>query len=115
NELLAKMLEAGCTHCFMEASSHAIHQNRVHALDFNVAVFTNITHDHLDYHETFDKYIKAKKQLFDDLPAHATALINNDDKRASVMVQNTKATAKTFSLKSMSDFKATILENSFLG
>ncbi len=115
NELLAKMLEAGCTHCFMEASSHAIHQNRVHALDFDVAVFTNITHDHLDYHETFDKYIKAKKQLFDDLPAHATALINNDDKRASVMVQNTKATVKTFSLKSMSDFKASILENSFLG
>ncbi len=115
NALLAKMVEAGCTHCFMEASSHAIHQQRVRALDFNVAVFTNITHDHLDYHETFDNYIKAKKKLFDDLPTHATAIVNIDDKRGMVMVQNTKATIKTFSLKSLSDYKAVILENTFSG
>jgi UDP-N-acetylmuramoyl-L-alanyl-D-glutamate--2,6-diaminopimelate ligase len=115
NALLAKMVASGCTHCFMEASSHAIHQHRVRSLDFNVAVFTNITHDHLDYHETFDNYIKAKKKLFDDLPAHATALVNIDDKRGMVMVQNTKATIKTFSLKSLSDYKVTILENTFSG
>jgi UDP-N-acetylmuramoyl-L-alanyl-D-glutamate--2,6-diaminopimelate ligase len=115
NALLAKMVDAGCTHCFMEASSHAIHQNRVHALDFKVAVFTNITHDHLDYHETFDNYIKAKKKLFDDLPAEAFALVNIDDKRGMVMVQNTRAKVKTFSLKSISDFKVVILENSFNG
>jgi UDP-N-acetylmuramoyl-L-alanyl-D-glutamate--2,6-diaminopimelate ligase len=115
NAMLAKMVEAGCTHCFMEASSHAIHQNRVRSLDFNVAVFTNITHDHLDYHETFDNYIKAKKKIFDDLPAEAYALVNIDDKRGMVMVQNTKAKVKTFSLKSLSDFKAIILENSFNG
>jgi len=115
NALLAKMVEAGCTHCFMEASSHAIHQNRVRALDFDGAVFTNITHDHLDYHETFDNYIRAKKKLFDDLPAEAFALVNIDDKRGMVMVQNTKAMVKTFSLKSFSDFKVVILENSFNG
>lgn len=115
NALLAKMVEAGCTHCFMEASSHAIHQQRVRALDFNIAVFTNITHDHLDYHKTFDNYIKAKKKLFDDLPAHATAIVNIDDRRGMVMVQNTKATIKTYSLKSISDYKATILENTFSG
>jgi UDP-N-acetylmuramoyl-L-alanyl-D-glutamate--2,6-diaminopimelate ligase len=115
NALLARMVELGCTHCFMEASSHAIHQNRVYALHFDVAVFTNITHDHLDYHETFDNYIKAKKKFFDDLPADAFALVNVDDKRGMVMLQNTKAKVKTFSLKSISDFKAVILENSFNG
>jgi UDP-N-acetylmuramoyl-L-alanyl-D-glutamate--2,6-diaminopimelate ligase len=109
------MLNRGCTHCFMEASSHAIHQDRVRALDFDVAVFTNITHDHLDYHKTFDNYIAAKKKLFDFLPAHATAIVNIDDKRGMVMVQNTKAKVKTYSLKSVSDYKAIILENSFSG
>lgn len=115
NTLLSQMVEAGCTHCFMEASSHAIYQNRVYGLDFNMAVFTNITHDHLDYHKTFDKYINAKKKLFDEIPAHAYALVNIDDKRGRVMVQNTKAIVKTYSLKSVSDFKAIVLENSFGG
>lgn len=115
NALLAEMLNRGCTHCFMEASSHAIHQDRVRALDFDVAVFTNITHDHLDYHKTFDNYIAAKKKLFDFLPSHATAIVNIDDKRGMVMVQNTKSKIKTYSLKSVSDYKAIILENSFSG
>jgi UDP-N-acetylmuramoyl-L-alanyl-D-glutamate--2,6-diaminopimelate ligase len=115
NQLMAQMVEAGCTHCFMEASSHAIHQNRVRALKFDVTVFTNITHDHLDYHKTFENYIKAKKKLFDDLHSDAFALVNVDDKRGMVMVQNTKAKVKTYSLKSVSDFKATVLENSFNG
>lgn len=115
NALLLHMLEQGCTHCFMEASSHAIHQDRVRGLDFNVTVFTNITHDHLDYHKTFDNYIAAKKKLFDNLPSHATAIVNIDDKRGMVMVQNTKAKIKTFSLKSLSDYKAIVLENTFSG
>ncbi len=115
NSLLAKMLEAGCTHCFMEASSHAIVQHRTTGLQFAGAVFTNISHDHLDYHKTFEEYIKAKKMLFDDLPSSAFALVNVDDKRGRIMLQNTKAAKKTFALKSVADFKGKVLTNSLQG
>ncbi|MFC3879441.1 UDP-N-acetylmuramoyl-L-alanyl-D-glutamate--2,6-diaminopimelate ligase [Algoriphagus namhaensis] len=113
--LLRKMLDAGCTHCFMEASSHAIVQERIAGLELAGAVFSNISHDHLDYHKTFDEYIKAKKKLFDDLPKDAFALVNLDDKRGKVMVQNTKATVQTYALKTSADFKAKILSNTLEG
>ena len=113
--LLRKMVDAGCTHCFMEASSHAIVQERIAGLKLSGAVFTNITHDHLDYHGTFDEYIKAKKKLFDELPKDAFALVNGDDKRGSVMVQNCRGTLQTFGLKSAADFKAKILSNTIEG
>lgn len=113
--LLRQMLDEGCTHCFMEASSHAIVQERIAGLKLIGAVFTNITHDHLDYHGTFDEYIKAKKKLFDELPKDAFALVNGDDKRGSVMVQNSKATHQTFALKSPADFKAKIISNTLEG
>ncbi len=115
NALLKEMVDAHCSHCFMEASSHAIDQRRIAGLHFAGAVFTNITHDHLDYHKTFDAYIKAKKQLFDELPSDAFALVNVDDRRGRVMVQNTKASVRTYSLKTMSDFKARVLSDSFHG
>jgi UDP-N-acetylmuramoyl-L-alanyl-D-glutamate--2,6-diaminopimelate ligase len=115
NRLLADMRDAGCDYVFMEVSSHAADQDRIAGLDFDGAVFTNITHDHLDYHGTFQNYIYAKKKFFDQLPAHAFALVNSDDKRAMVMLQNTNAKKYSFSLKSMSDFKAKILENSMDG
>lgn len=115
NRLLAEMRDAGCDYVFMEVSSHAADQDRIAGLDFDAAVFTNITHDHLDYHGTFQNYIYAKKKFFDQLPAHAFALVNSDDKRAMVMLQNTNAKKYSFSLKSMSDFKAKILENSMDG
>ncbi|MFL5729716.1 MAG: UDP-N-acetylmuramoyl-L-alanyl-D-glutamate--2,6-diaminopimelate ligase [Cytophagaceae bacterium] len=115
NELLAQMVAEGCTHCFMEASSHAIVQHRVAGLLFTGALFTNITHDHLDYHKTFEEYIKAKKMLFDNLPASAFALVNIDDKRGMVMLQNTKASKYTFALKTPADFKVKIKSNSFHG
>ncbi len=115
NALLKEMVDAHCSHCFMEASSHAIDQRRIAGLQFKGAVFTNITHEHLDYHKTFDAYIKAKKQLFDDLPADAFALVNVDDRHGRIMVQNTKALVRTYSLKSMSDFKARVLSDSFHG
>ncbi|HSI78161.1 MAG TPA: UDP-N-acetylmuramoyl-L-alanyl-D-glutamate--2,6-diaminopimelate ligase, partial [Lunatimonas sp.] len=99
NQILNQMLHEGCTHCFMEASSHAIVQERTAGLHFAGAIFTNISHDHLDYHETFDAYIKAKKKLFDELPSSAFALINADDKRGLVMVQNTKAKKHSYALK----------------
>lgn len=113
--LLRKMVDAGCTHCFMEASSHAIVQERISGLKLIGAVFTNITHDHLDYHGTFDEYIKAKKKLFDELPKDAFALVNADDKRGMVMLQNCKATHQTFALKSSADFKAKIISNTLEG
>ncbi|MDN3205298.1 UDP-N-acetylmuramoyl-L-alanyl-D-glutamate--2,6-diaminopimelate ligase [Algoriphagus sediminis] len=113
--LLAQMLEAGCTHCFMEASSHAIVQERIAGLNLTGAVFTNISHDHLDYHKTFEEYIKAKKKLFDELSKDAFALVNIDDKRGKVMVQNTKATIQYFGLKTAADFKAKILSNTLEG
>ncbi|WP_143959941.1 UDP-N-acetylmuramoyl-L-alanyl-D-glutamate--2,6-diaminopimelate ligase [Litoribacter populi] len=115
NQLLAKMLKEGCTHCFMEASSHAIIQQRMSGLNLAGAVFTNISHDHLDYHGTFDEYIKAKKQLFDDLPKGAFALTNADDKRGLVMLQNTKAEKHSYALKYPADFKAKILSNTLQG
>ncbi|MCG8309005.1 MAG: UDP-N-acetylmuramoyl-L-alanyl-D-glutamate--2,6-diaminopimelate ligase [Cytophagales bacterium] len=115
NELLKKMADAGCTHCFMEASSHAIDQNRIAGLDYDVAVFTNITHDHLDYHKTFDAYIKAKKKFFDELNPGAFALVNTDDKRGKIMLQNTRALKKTYGVKSVSDYKVKILSNSLQG
>jgi UDP-N-acetylmuramoyl-L-alanyl-D-glutamate--2,6-diaminopimelate ligase len=115
NDLLKKMVDAGCTHCFMESSSHAIDQNRIAGLDYDVAVFTNITHDHLDYHQTFDAYIKAKKKLFDELSGNAFALVNTDDKRGSIMLQNTMAQKRTFGVRSMGDFKAKIISDSLQG
>lgn len=113
--LLKKMVEKGCTHCFMEASSHAIIQERIAGLNLAGAIFTNITHDHLDYHGTFDEYIKAKKKLFDDLPKEAFALVNADDKRGMVMLQNCKATHQTFGLKYPADFKGKVLSNTLEG
>ncbi len=115
SSLLSEMVSSGCTYCFMEASSHAIHQKRVAALKFAGAVFTNISHDHLDYHKTFKDYIEAKKSLFDQLPADSFAIVNADDKNGKVMVQNTKAKVFTYSLHSASDFRAKILEINFNG
>ncbi|MBD3626952.1 UDP-N-acetylmuramoyl-L-alanyl-D-glutamate--2,6-diaminopimelate ligase [Cyclobacterium sp.] len=115
NELLIQMLKEGCTHCFMEASSHAIVQERTAGLQFTGALFSNISHDHLDYHGSFDAYIEAKKKLFDELPREAFALVNADDKRGLIMVQNSKARKFTFGLKYPADFKAKILGNSLHG
>ncbi|MDX5436037.1 MAG: UDP-N-acetylmuramoyl-L-alanyl-D-glutamate--2,6-diaminopimelate ligase [Pontibacter sp.] len=115
NELLAQMVKAGCAFCFMEVSSHAMVQKRVAGLQFAGGVFTNITHDHLDYHHTFDEYIKAKKSFFDILPKGAFALVNTDDKRGPVMVQNTKAEVHEFSLRKATEFKARIIDNTIQG
>jgi UDP-N-acetylmuramoyl-L-alanyl-D-glutamate--2,6-diaminopimelate ligase len=115
NELLAQMVEEGCTHCFMEVSSHALVQQRVAGLTFRGGIFTNLTHDHLDYHKNFDAYLKAKKTFFDDLPGNAFALINKDDRNGRMMGQNTKASISTYSMKSMADFRCRILENQFHG
>ncbi len=115
NELLEHMVDNGCEYAFIEASSHAIHQNRISGLHIAGAVFTNITHDHLDYHHTFSNYINAKKKLFDDISDEAFALTNKDDKNGMVMLQNTKATRYTYSLKSIADFKAKIIESDFSG
>jgi UDP-N-acetylmuramoyl-L-alanyl-D-glutamate--2,6-diaminopimelate ligase len=113
--LMREMKDEGCTHVFMEVSSHAIDQKRITGLDFDLAVFTNLTHDHLDYHKNFDHYIKTKKKLFDNLSENAIALVNSDDKHGQVMVQNTAATIKTFGLRSVADFKAKIIESHFDG
>lgn len=115
NSLLREMVDSGCEFCFMEVSSHAIHQDRIAGLDFDIAGFTNISHDHLDYHKTFKEYIYAKKKFFDELGAHAIAIVNDDDVNGAVMVQNTKAKIKTFALKTVADYKVKILENSFSG
>jgi UDP-N-acetylmuramoyl-L-alanyl-D-glutamate--2,6-diaminopimelate ligase len=115
NELLKRMVDAECTHAFMEVSSHAIDQERIAGLKFAGALFTNITHDHLDYHKTFDNYIKAKKKYFDDLSSEAFALVNADDKRGMVMLQNTRAKKYSFGLKKMVDFKGKIITNSIEG
>jgi UDP-N-acetylmuramoyl-L-alanyl-D-glutamate--2,6-diaminopimelate ligase len=114
-KLMSDMVEAGCEYCLMEASSHALHQHRITGVNIKGAVFTNITHDHLDYHKTFNEYIKAKKILFDILPSSAFALINHDDRHSEIMIQNTKAKAKTYALQSMADYKTKILYNSFSG
>jgi len=115
NRLLSEMVAQGCDYCFMEVSSHAIAQHRVAALKFTGGIFSNLTHDHLDYHKTFDSYLKAKKAFFDNLPANAFALTNVDDKNGYVMLQNTKAHKKTYGLKNMADYRARILENQFEG
>ncbi|HTF17166.1 MAG TPA: UDP-N-acetylmuramoyl-L-alanyl-D-glutamate--2,6-diaminopimelate ligase [Chryseolinea sp.] len=115
NALLRRMADAGCTHAFMEVSSHAIDQDRTAGLKFAGALFTNITHDHLDYHETFEKYITAKKKFFDELGSDAFALVNADDRRGMVMLQNTKATKYTYGLKKMVDFKGKIIANTIEG
>ncbi|MCD9018491.1 UDP-N-acetylmuramoyl-L-alanyl-D-glutamate--2,6-diaminopimelate ligase [Parachryseolinea silvisoli] len=115
NELLKRMVEEGCTHVFMEVSSHAVDQERIAGVKFAGAIFTNITHDHLDYHKTFENYIKAKKKFFDDLNSDAFALVNADDKRGMVMLQNTRAAKHTFGLKKMVDFKGKIITNSIEG
>ena len=115
NALLREMVEEGCEYAFMEVSSHAIHQNRTKGLHFRGGIFTNLSHDHLDYHETFKAYIEAKKKFFDELPKSAFALTNIDDKQGRIMVQNTKATIATYSLRRVADFKAKILENRIEG
>lgn len=115
NKLLAEMVDAGCAYCFMEASSHALHQHRLTGLKLRGGLFTNITHDHLDYHHTFKEYIKAKKRLFDMLPLSAFAIINRDDRNGEVMLQNTKAKKKTYALQTMADYKAKVLESGFGG
>ena len=115
NALLRRMVDSGCTYCFMEVSSHAVVQKRITGIDFAGGVFTNITHDHLDYHKTFEEYIKAKKGFFDALGEDAFALINKDDRNGSVMLQNTKAKKLTYSLNSLADFKGKVLENQFSG
>jgi len=115
NKLLSRMKKEGCTHCFMEVSSHAIDQERIAGLNFRGAVFTNISRDHLDYHPDFDSYLNAKKKLFDDLGGDSFALVNGDDKRSQVILQNTKASKHKFSLRSLSDFKAKVLANSLQG
>ncbi|HEX8461618.1 MAG TPA: UDP-N-acetylmuramoyl-L-alanyl-D-glutamate--2,6-diaminopimelate ligase, partial [Segetibacter sp.] len=113
--LLKQMVDEGCTHVFMEVSSHAIHQHRTTALEFTGGLFSNITHDHLDYHKTFDEYIKVKKRFFDNLPATAFAISNLDDKRGTVMLQNTQAKKHYYSLKTVAEYKGKILENSLTG
>src|SRR6185437_16615691 len=115
NRLIDEMVNQGCDYCFMEVSSHAIAQHRIGGLKFAGGIFSNLTHDHLDYHKTFDSYLKAKKAFFDSLPASAFALTNSDDKNGNVMLQNTKAHKKTYGFKSMADYKARILENQFEG
>ena len=115
NKLLREMVDQGVTHCFMEVSSHAIHQHRVTGLEFVGGAFTNITHDHLDYHNTFKEYLNVKKAFFDGLSKDAFALTNLDDKNGEVMLQNTKAKQRSYALKSMTDYRAKVLENQFTG
>lgn len=113
--LLNEMVVAGCEYCFMEVSSHAIHQNRTAGLTFSGGIFTNITHDHLDYHKTFDEYLRVKKQFFDTLPTSAFALVNADDKNGKIMLQNCQALKQTYSCKSFTDFKCKTIESSYQG
>ena len=115
NQLLGQMADAGCEYVFMECSSHAIHQNRITGLQFTGALFSNITHDHLDYHKTFDEYIRVKKSWFDGLPSTAFAISNADDKRGRVMLQNSNAKKYYYSLKTLAEFKGKILDNSITG
>ena len=115
HELIRKMADAGCSHVFMEVSSHAVHQRRIAGATFAGGVFTNLTHDHLDYHKTFAEYRDAKKKFFDDLPKTAFALTNADDKNGAIMLQNTRAKKQSYGLKKPADFKAKIIENSLEG
>lgn len=115
NKLLAEMVDSGCEFCFMEVSSHAIDQRRIEGLSFEIALFTNITHDHLDYHKTFKDYLYTKKRFFDELPSGAIAITNADDKNGEIILQNTKAKKVSFALKNMASHKARILEQHFDG
>lgn len=115
NHFLNEMVETGCEFCFMEVSSHGVHQKRTEALHFEGGIFTNLSHDHLDYHNTFAEYRDVKKSFFDHLPKSAFAIVNVDDKNGAVMVQNTKAKKVTYALKSYADYRAQILENQFTG
>ncbi len=115
NELLRRMVDSGCSFCFMEVSSHAVVQHRIAGVSFSGGVFSNITHDHLDFHRTFDHYLRAKKSFFDHLPKTAFALTNIDDRNGLVMLQNTAAHKKTYALKQMANFNARIIENRFSG
>jgi UDP-N-acetylmuramoyl-L-alanyl-D-glutamate--2,6-diaminopimelate ligase len=114
-ELMARMVASGCEYCFMEVSSHAIDQDRISGVEFDGGIFTNLTHDHLDYHKTFAEYLKAKKKFFDDLPANAFALTNTDDKNGLVMLQNTQATKQTYSLRALANFHCKVIEKHFDG
>jgi UDP-N-acetylmuramoyl-L-alanyl-D-glutamate--2,6-diaminopimelate ligase len=114
-ELLDRMVKAGCDYCFMEVSSHALDQDRTSGIEFDGGIFTNLTHDHLDYHLTFAEYLKAKKKFFDQLPETAFALTNTDDKNGMIMLQNTKASKQTYSLRSLSNFHCKVLEKHFDG
>lgn len=115
NQILAKAVDQGCEYAFMEVSSHGIHQQRTEGLQFKIAGFTNLTHDHLDYHKTFAEYLNTKKRFFDELNSDAIAITNGDDKNGNVMLQNTKATKKTYALKTMADFHGKITEVDFNG
>ncbi len=115
NKLLREMLEQGVSHCFMEVSSHAVHQKRIEGLHFTGGIFTNITHDHLDYHGSFDEYVRAKKGFFDRLPSNAFALVNKDDPHWESIVHETKAKIITYGIKTAADYKAKIIENHFSG
>ncbi len=115
NDLLRKMVDKGCQYVFMEVSSHAVVQGRIAGIHFSGGIFTNITHDHLDYHKTFDEYIKAKKGFFDQLGDDSFALVNKDDRNSLVMLQNTKAEKRTYALQSMADFRCKVLENHLNG
>lgn len=115
NEILARAIEEGCEFAFMEVSSHGIAQNRIEGLHFSIAGFTNLTHDHLDYHKTFDEYLKTKKRFFDELGSTAVAITNVDDKNGNVMLQNTKAVKKSYAMKTMADYHGKLLEVDFNG
>lgn len=115
NQLLRRMADAGCEYCFMEVSSHAVDQQRIAGLRFAGGLFTNITHDHLDYHQTFDRYIRAKKGFFDQLKPGSFALVNKDDKHGMVMLQNCPAEKSTYGLFSMADFRCKVMENTVQG
>lgn len=115
NKILAEAVEEGCEFAFMEVSSHGISQNRIEGLHFKIAGFTNLTHDHLDYHKTFDEYLKTKKRFFDGLDAESVAITNVDDKNGNVMLQNTKATKRSYALKTMADYHGRLLEVDFNG
>lgn len=115
NKILSEAVESGCEYAFMEVSSHGIHQNRTEGLHFKIGGFTNITHDHLDYHKTFAEYLNVKKRFFDELPETAVAITNLDDKNGNVMLQNTKAKKKTYALKTLADYHGKLLEADFNG
>jgi UDP-N-acetylmuramoyl-L-alanyl-D-glutamate--2,6-diaminopimelate ligase len=115
NRLLSDMVKEGCDYAFMEVSSHSSDQQRIAGLNFSGGIFTNLTHDHLDYHKTFDNYLAAKKRFFDSLPQSAFALVNNDDRNGKVMLQNCKARHYTYSVRGMADFRCNIVEQSFDG